>query len=68
MLNNFLVGGLESSACFVFRICISWLGRGKISLPSYKTNQVGASGPYNLSENYDYIDGHQKVSAHMTDG
>lgn len=42
--------------------------QGEIGLPSYKTNRAGASGPYNLSENYHYIDGHQKVSARMTAG
>lgn len=42
--------------------------QGEINLPIYKTNKVGASRPYNLSENDDYIDGHQKASAHMTAG
>lgn len=32
--------------------------QGEINLSIYKTNQVGASGPYNLCENNYYIDGH----------
>ena len=40
----------------------------EISLSGHKTNYAGASGPYNLSENYDCIDDHQKASACFTAG
>lgn len=74
MLNNFFVELWESSlfcCCrcwFVFfkKKTYSMVKQGKINSPSYKINQFGISEPINLSENYDYVDGHWKTS--MTAG
>lgn len=76
MLNNFFVEVWESSlflllsllVCFFFlkKKTYSIVKQGKINSPSYKINQFGISEPINLSENYDYVDGHWKTS--MTAG
>lgn len=50
MLNNFLLGLLESSAAF--KMYISWSNRGKLT-------KLGPQDHILSSENDDYIDGHK---------
>jgi len=67
MLNNFLVG-FKVFCSFCFQHLYFRVRQVEISLSGHKTNYAGASGPYNLSENYDCIDDHQKASACFTAG